>query len=196
MIVFMLLPVEGIVKFLLLLIPYLIIGYDILIKAGKGIINRQPFDECFLMALATVGALIIAVTTGGDYLEAIAVMLFYQIGELFESYAVGKSRRSISELMDIRPDYANIETDGKLERVDPDEVEPGTVIVVQPGEKVPIDGIVTEGRSTLDTAALTGESLPRDVSEGDEVISGCINTNGVLKIRTTSDAVNSIAPTA
>lgn len=187
MIVFMLLPVEGIVKFALLLIPYLIIGYDILIKAGKGIINRQPFDECFLMALATVGALIIAVTTGGDYLEAIAVMLFYQIGELFESYAVGKSRRSISELMDIRPDYANIETDGKLERVDPDEVEPGTVIVVQPGEKVPIDGIVTEGRSTLDTAALTGESLPRDVSEGDEVISGCINQSGLLKIRTTKE---------
>ncbi len=187
MIVFMLLPVEGIVKFALLLIPYLIIGYDILIKAGKGIINRQPFDECFLMALATVGALIIAVTTGGDYLESIAVMLFYQIGELFESYAVGKSRRSISELMDIRPDYANIETDGKLERVDPDEVEPGTVIVVQPGEKVPIDGIVTEGRSTLDTAALTGESLPRDVSEGDEVISGCINQSGLLKIRTTKE---------
>ena len=185
--VLLLLPVEGWLRFALFLVPYLIIGYDILIKAGKGIINRQPFDECFLMALATVGALIIAVTTGGDYLEAIAVMLFYQIGELFESYAVGKSRKNISDLMDISPDYANIETDGKLERVDPDEVEPGTVIVVQPGEKVPIDGIVTEGRSTLDTAALTGESLPRDVSEGDEVISGCINQSGLLKIRTTKE---------
>lgn len=180
-------PAEGILRFIIYLVPYLVIGYDILIKAGKGIKNRQVFDENFLMAVATVGAIIIAVTGDGDYTEAIAVMLFYQIGELFQSYAVGKSRRNISELMDIRPDYANIERDGKLEQIDPDEVETGTVIVVQPGEKVPIDGIVTEGHSTLNTSALTGESLPREVSEGDEIISGCINMNGVLKIRTTKE---------
>ncbi len=180
-------PAEGILRFIIYLVPYLIIGYDILIKAGKGIKNRQVFDENFLMAVATVGAIIIAVTGDGDYTEAIAVMLFYQIGELFQSYAVGKSRKNISELMDIRPDYANIERDGKLEQIDPDEVETGTVIVVQPGEKVPIDGIVTAGHSTLNTSALTGESLPREVSEGDEIISGCINMNGVLKIRTTKE---------
>ena len=180
-------PAEGILRFIIYLVPYLVIGYDILIKAGKGIKNRQVFDENFLMAVATVGAIIIAVTGDGDYTEAIAVMLFYQIGELFQSYAVGKSRKNISELMDIRPDYANIERDGKLEQIDPDEVETGTVIVVQPGEKVPIDGIVTAGHSTLNTSALTGESLPREVSEGDEIISGCINMNGVLKIRTTKE---------
>lgn len=180
-------PAEGILRFVIYLVPYLVIGYDILIKAGKGIKNRQVFDENFLMAVATVGAIIIAVTGDGDYTEAIAVMLFYQIGELFQSYAVGKSRRNISELMDIRPDYANIERGGKLEQIDPDEVETGTVIVVQPGEKVPIDGIVTEGHSTLNTSVLTGESLPREVSEGDEIISGCINMNGVLKIRTTKE---------
>jgi Cd2+/Zn2+-exporting ATPase len=167
---------------------YLIIGYDILIKAFKGIKNRQVFDECFLMAIATVGAMALALyEQSGDYTEAIAVMLFYQIGEWFQSYAVGKSRRNISELMDIRPDYANIETDGRIERVDPDEVEVGSIITVQPGEKIPIDGVVTEGTSNLDTAALTGESLPRDISAGDEVISGCINLTGVLKIRTTKE---------
>ncbi len=182
-----LVPVEGLLRFILYLVPYLVIGYDILIKAGKGIRNRQVFDENFLMAVATVGAIIIAVTGDGDYTEAIAVMLFYQIGELFQSYAVGKSRRSISELMDIRPDHANIEKDGRLEQVDPDEVEPGTVIVVQPGEKVPIDGIVEEGSSTLNTSALTGESLPREVSDGEEIVSGCINMTGVLKIRTTKE---------
>lgn len=182
-----LVPVEGLLRFILYLVPYLVIGYDILIKAGKGIRNRQVFDENFLMAVATVGAIVIAVTGDGDYTEAIAVMLFYQIGELFQSYAVGKSRRSISELMDIRPDHANIEKDGRLEQVDPDEVEPGTVIVVQPGEKVPIDGIVEEGSSTLNTSALTGESLPREVSDGEEIVSGCINMTGVLKIRTTKE---------
>lgn len=180
-------PIQGVLRFLIYLVPYLVIGYDILIKAGKGIRNRQVFDENFLMAIATVGAIVIAVTGDGDYTEAIAVMLFYQIGELFQSYAVGKSRRNISELMDIRPDYANIEKDGKLEQVDPDEVEIGTVIVVQPGEKVPIDGIVVNGASTLNTAALTGESVPRSVGEGDEIISGCVNMNGVLKIRTTKE---------
>ena len=165
---------------------YLVIGYDILLKAGKGIINLRPFDECFLMAFATVGAFALAVIEkSGDYNEAIAVMLFYQIGELFQSYAVGKSRRNISDLMDIRPDYANIEKDGELEQVDPDTVEIGTVIVVKPGEKVPIDGIVVEGTSSLNTAALTGESVPRDVASGDEIISGCINLTGVLRIRTT-----------
>ena len=178
-------PVKGILRMILFLIPYLVIGYDILKKAGKGILNRQVFDENFLMAVATIGAIAIAIyDRSGNFSEAVAVMLFYQIGELFQSYAVGKSRRNISELMDIRPDYANIEQDGKLEKVDPDEVEIGTVIVVQPGEKVPIDGIVIEGTSTLNTSALTGESLPRETKVGDEIISGCINMTGVLKIRT------------
>ncbi len=181
------LPFTGYVRFLFYLIPYLVIGYDILIKAFKGIKNRQPFDESLLMAVATIGAIAIALHGDGDYTEAIAVMLFYQIGEWFQSYAVGKSRRNISDLMDIRPDYANIEQDGRLEQVDPDEVEIGSVIVVQPGEKVPIDGIVMEGSSTLNTSALTGESLPRDAKEGDEIISGCINMTGVLKIRTTKE---------
>ena len=181
-VVFSLLPVEGYLRFGLFMIPYLVIGYDILQKAFKGIKNKQVFDENFLMAVATVGAILL-----GDYSEGVAVMLFYQIGELFQSYAVGKSRRNISELMDIRPDYANIEVDGKLEQVDPDEVEIGTVIVVQPGEKVPIDGVIVEGTSTLNTSALTGESLPRDAKTGDEVISGCINMTGVLKIRTTKE---------
>lgn len=175
-------------RFLLYLAAYLVIGYDILRKAGRGILNRRVFDENFLMAIATVGAFALAVYTGsGDYNEAVTVMLFYQIGELFQSYAVGKSRRNISALMDIRPDYANVERDGKLEQVDPDEVEIGSVIVVQPGEKVPLDGIVLEGTSGLNTSALTGESLPRDVKQGDEIISGCINMTGVLKIRTTKE---------
>lgn len=187
------LPIEGLPRFFLYLIPYLVIGYDILIKAGKGILNRQIFDENFLMAIATIGAMIIGVVDSGDYVEAIAVMLFYQIGELFQSYAVGKSRRNISELMDIRPDYANIEEDGKLIQVDPDEVEIGTVIVVQPGEKIPIDGVVIEGMSSLNTSALTGESLPRDVKINDEVVSGCINMTGVLKIRTTKEFGESTA---
>ena len=180
-------PVEGMARFILYLVPYLVIGYDILLKAFKGIKNRQPFDESLLMAVATVGAIVIALTDSGDYTEAIAVMLFYQVGEWFQSYAVGKSRRNISDLMDIRPDYANIETDGKLTQVDPDEVEIGSVIVVQPGEKVPIDGIIIEGSTALNTSALTGESLPREAGEGDEVISGCINMTGVLKIRTTKE---------
>ena len=181
-------PVEGVLRFLLYLVTYFIIGYDILWKALKGIRNRQVFDENFLMAVATVGAIALALyDQTGDYTEAVAVMLFYQVGELFQSYAVGKSRRNISELMDIRPDYANIEKDGVLEKVDPDEVEVGTVIVVQPGEKVPIDGVVTEGASSLNTSALTGESLPRDVKAGDEIISGCINMTGLLKIRTTKE---------
>ena len=187
MIVFALLPIDGIFRFVMFLIPYLIIGYDILLKALKGIKNRQVFDENFLMAVATVGAIIIAVTKSGDYVEAIAVMLFYQIGELFQSYAVGKSRKNISELMDIRPDYANVEINGKLEQVDPEEVSVGSIIVVQPGEKVPIDGIVIEGVSSLNTSALTGESFPRDIKAGDEIISGCINMTGVLKIKTTKD---------
>ena len=180
-------PSEGVLRFALYMVPYLIIGYDILLKAGKGIKNRQVFDENFLMAVATVGAIVLAVTGDGDYTEAIAVMLFYQVGEWFQSYAVGKSRRNISELMDIRPDYANVEREGKLLQVDPDEVEIGTVIVVQPGEKVPIDGIVEEGNSSLNTSALTGESVPRDIKPGDEIISGCINMTGVLKIRTTKE---------
>ena len=181
-VIFSLLPAEGYLRFVLFMIPYLVIGYDILKKAFKGILNKQVFDENFLMAVATVGAILL-----GDYSEGVAVMLFYQIGELFQSYAVGKSRRNISELMDIRPDYANIEKDGTLEQVDPDEVEIGTIIVVQPGEKVPIDGVITEGTSTLNTSALTGESLPRDAKAGDEVISGCINMTGLLKIRTTKE---------
>ena len=171
--------------FLLWLVPYGIIGYDILKKAWKGILNRQVFDENFLMAVATLGALAIGLLKTGDYDEAVAVMLFYQIGELFQSYAVGKSRRNISELMDIRPDYANIEQGGELVRVDPDEVEIGSVIVVNPGEKIPIDGVVEAGESSLNTSALTGESVPRDVKLGDEVVSGCINMSGVLRIRTT-----------
>ncbi len=179
-------PVTGAARFLLYLIPYLVIGYDILLKALKGIRNRQVFDESFLMAVATVGAIALAVfEKSGDYTEAVAVMLFYQIGEWFQSYAVGKSRRNISDLMDIRPDYANIEKDGKLEKTDPDEVEIGSIIVVQPGEKVPIDGVIVEGSSSLNTSALTGESIPRDAKTGDEIISGCINMTGVLKIRTT-----------
>ena len=183
MVVLSLLPIDGWLKFLLFMIPYLVIGHDILLKAWKGILNRQVFDENFLMAVATIGAILL-----GDYKEGVAVMLFYQIGELFQSYAVGKSRRNISELMDIRPDYANIEKeDGTLEQVDPDEVEIGSVIVVQPGEKVPIDGVIEEGRTSLNTSALTGESLPREAGVGDEVISGCINMSGVLKIRTTKE---------
>ena len=181
-------PVSGMVRFGLYLVPYLIIGYDILWKAFKGVKNRQPFDESLLMAIATLGAIILAVYEDGDYTEAIGVMLFYQIGEWFQSYAVGKSRRNISELMDIRPDYANVEREnGQLEAVDPDEVEVGTIIVVKPGEKIPIDGEVVEGSSTLNTSALTGESLPREVESGYEVISGCININGLLKVRTTNE---------
>ena len=187
MIVLHFVPAKGAARFVLYLLPYLVIGYDILIKAFKGIKNRQPFDESLLMAIATVGAIVIALTDSGDYTEAIAVMLFYQVGEWFQSYAVGKSRRNISDLMDIRPDYANIEKAGKLEKIDPDEVEIGSVIVVQPGEKVPIDGIIIEGSTTLNTSALTGESLPREAAEGDEVISGCINMTGVLKVRTTKE---------
>jgi Cd2+/Zn2+-exporting ATPase len=176
------LSVDGYLEFALYMIPYLVIGYDILIKAFKGIRNKQVFDENFLMAVATIGAILLK-----DYKEGTAVMLFYQIGELFQSYAVGKSRRNITELMDIRPDYANIENDGKLEKVDPDEVEIGSIIVVQPGEKVPLDGVIVEGTTTLNTSALTGESLPRSAKPGDEIISGCINMTGVLKIRTTKE---------
>ena len=176
------LPVDGYLRMALYMVPYLVIGYDILRKAWKGICNRQMFDENFLMAVATIGAIAL-----GDYKEGVAVMLFYQIGELFQSYAVGKSRRNISDLMDIRPDYANIETDGQMEKVDPDEVEIGTVIIVQPGEKVPIDGVVVEGHSSLNTSALTGESVPREVAVGEEIISGCINISGLLKIRTTKE---------
>lgn len=187
MIILHFVPVKGVIRFLLYLIPYFVIGYDILRKAFKGIMNHQVFDENFLMAVATVGAIIVALSENGDYTEAIAVMLFYQIGELLQSYAVGKSRRNISELMDIRPDYANVEVDGKLEQADPDEVEIGSVIVVKPGEKVPIDGIIIDGSSTLNTSALTGESVPRDAKCGDEIISGCINLSGVLKIRTTKE---------
>ena len=187
MVVLAFIPTEGILRFCLYMVPYLVIGYDILRKAGLGIYHKQVFDENFLMAIATVGAIVIAVTGDGDYTEAVAVMLFYQIGELFQSYAVGKSRKNISELMDIRPDYANIEADGNLEQVDPDEVDIGSIIIVQPGEKVPIDGIVVDGESTLNTVALTGESIPRDVKTGEEITSGCINMTGVLKIQTTKE---------
>lgn len=187
MVVLAFIPTEGILRFCLYMVPYLVIGYDILRKAGLGIYHKQVFDENFLMAIATVGAIVIAITGDGDYTEAVAVMLFYQIGELFQSYAVGKSRKNISELMDIRPDYANIEVDGKLEQIDPDEVEIGSIIIVQPGEKVPIDGIVADGESTLNTIALTGESIPRDVRAGEEITSGCINMTGVLKIQTTKE---------
>mgnify|MGYP000615591809 CR=1 FL=1 len=187
MIILHFIPVKGIIRFLLYMVPYLVIGYDILKKAFKGIKNKQVFDENFLMAVATVGAIAVALYENGDYTEAIAVMLFYQIGELFQSYAVGKSRKNISELMDIRPDYANIEVDGKLTQVDPDEVAIGSVIVVQPGEKVPIDGVVVEGTSTLNTSALTGESVPREITVDQDVISGCVNLTGLLKIRTTKE---------
>ncbi len=194
MIVLHFVPAEGWVRFLLYMIPYLLVGYDILIKAGKGIKNRQPLDECLLMVIATLGAIVIALIDTGDYVEAVAVMLFYQIGEWFQSYAIGRSRKNISELMDIRPDYANVRAeDGSLERVDPDEVEVGTIIVCQPGEKIPIDGVVVSGHSSLDTAALTGESKPRTASEGDEVISGCINMTGVLEIQTTREFGESTA---
>ena len=187
MIAFLFIPMEGALRFIAYMIPYLIIGYDILIRAFKGILNKQVFDENFLMAIATVGGIALAIVDNGDYTEAIAVMLFYQIGEWFQSYAVGKSRKNISDLMDIRPDYAHIEKDGHLEQVDPDEVEIGSTIVVQPGEKVPLDGIVLEGFSTLNTSALTGESLPRDICPGEEIISGCINMTGVLKVQTTKE---------
>ena len=180
-------PLTGWVRFAAYLAPYLIIGYDILRKAAKGVANRQPFDECFLMAVATLGAMAVAITGGGDYTEAVAVMLFYQIGEWFQSYAVDRSRRNISELMDIRPDYANLEAEGQVTRVDPDEVPPGSVILVQPGEKVPLDGVVVEGSSTLNTSALTGESLPREIQAGEEIISGCVNLTGLLKVRTTKE---------
>ena len=182
MVVLSLLPIDGWLKFVLFMIPYLVIGHDILLKAWKGILNRQVFDENFLMAVATIGAILL-----GDYKEGVAVMLFYQIGELFQSIAVGKSRRNISALMDIRPDYANVEVDGKLEKVDPDEVAVGTEITVNPGEKIPIDGIVTSGDTSLNTSALTGESLPRNIKTGDEVISGCINMTGVIKVKTTKE---------
>lgn len=187
MIALQFLQTEGLVRFALYMVPYLVIGYDILRKAAIGIWKRQVFDENFLMAVATVGAIIIGISSSGDYVEAVAVMLFYQIGEWFQSYAVGKSRRNISELMDIRPDYANLESDGEIQTVDPDEVEIGSIIVVRPGEKVPIDGVVVEGNSSLDTSALTGESLPRGVTEGDEITSGSINLTGVLRIRTTKE---------
>lgn len=193
MVVLHFLPIKGYLRFLCYLVPYLVIGYDILLKAWKGIKNRQPFDESLLMALATVGAIAVAITGDSDYTEAVAVMLFYQVGEWFQSYAVGRSRKNISELMDIRPDYANIERDGNLERVDPDEVEIGSVIVVQPGEKVPIDGIILEGETTLNTSALTGESLPREAHAGDEVLSGCINMTGVLRLQTTKEFGESTA---
>ncbi|MGP1575615.1 heavy metal translocating P-type ATPase [Selenomonas sp.] len=193
MIVMNWLPVEGLPRFFFYVVPYLIIGYDILIKAAKGVWNRRPLDENLLMSIATIGAMGLAVYEDGDYVEGIAVMLFYQVGEWFQSYAVGRSRRNIGELMDIRPDYANVEDNGKLCRVDPDEVEIGTEIIVQPGEKIPLDGIITEGASTLNTSALTGESLPRDVEKGHTVVSGCINLTGVLKIRTTKEFDESTA---
>ena len=187
MIILHFVPTEGIVRFVLYMIPYLIVGYDVLRKAWKGIVNRQAFDESLLMAIATIGAIVLALVKDGDYTEAIAVMLFYQVGEWFQSYAVGKSRRNISDLMDIRPEFATIEQDGELVRVDPDEVEVGTEIIVRPGEKIPIDGVILSGNSMLDTSALTGESLPRDAKEGEEVVSGCINLSGVLHIRTTKE---------
>ena len=187
MVVLELLPTTGILRFVLYMIPYLVIGYDILRKAFRGILNRRIFDENFLMVVATLGAIAVGLAGTGDYTEAIAVMLFYQIGELFQSYAVGKSRKNISKLMDIRPDYANVEQEGELVRVDPDEVAVGTEIIVQPGEKVPIDGIVVEGYSTLNTSALTGESLPREIVEGEEIISGCINMTRVLRVKTTKE---------
>lgn len=187
MIILHFVPTEGIVRFVLYMIPYLIVGYDVLRKAWKGIVNRQAFDESLLMAIATIGAIVLALIKDGDYTEAIAVMLFYQVGEWFQSYAVGKSRRNISDLMDIRPEFATIEQDGELVRVDPDEVEEGTEIIVRPGEKIPIDGVILSGNSMLDTSALTGESLPRDAKEGEEVVSGCINLSGVLHIRTTKE---------
>ena len=193
MIVLNFIPVEGAAKFFLYMLPYLIVGYDILLKAAHGIKNLRAFDESFLMAVATLGAIALGLYSDGDYTEAVAVMLFYQIGEWFQSYAIDKSRKNISDLMDIRPDYANIESAGKIEQVDPDEVEIGTAIIVQPGEKIPIDGVIIEGVSTLNTSALTGESLPRNVSVGDEVISGCVNLNGVLKIRTTKNFEDSTA---
>ena len=187
MIILHFVPTEGIVRFVLYMIPYLIVGYDVLRKAWKGIVNRQAFDESLLMAIATIGAIVLALIKDGDYTEAIAVMLFYQVGEWFQSYAVGKSRRNISDLMDIRPEFATIEQDGELVRVDPDEVEVGSEIIVRPGEKIPIDGVILSGNSMLDTSALTGESLPRDAKEGEEVVSGCINLSGVLHIRTTKE---------
>ena len=188
MILLAFIPSAGILRFILYLIPYLIVGYDILIKAVKGIVRGQVLDECFLMATATVGAIALALyERSGDYTEAVAVMLFYQIGELFQSYAVGKSRKNITELMDIRPDYANVEVNGTLEKVDPDDVGIGTIIIVQPGEKVPIDGVVIEGDSSLNTSALTGESLPREIHQGDEIISGSINMTGLLKVKTTKE---------
>ncbi len=187
MVAFIFVPVSGIWRLLLFLVPYLVVGYDILIKAFKGIIHLQPFDECFLMSVATIGAIVVGMMGDGDYVEAVAVMLFYQVGEWFQSYAVGKSRKSISSLMDIRPDHANVEKDGEIEETDPDEVAVGTVIVVRPGERIPIDGVITEGSSSLNTSALTGESLPKDVMVGDEVISGCVNMTGVLRIRTTKE---------
>ena len=186
-----LLEIPVFVKPFLFLIPYFIVGYDILLKALHGIINRQIFDEIFLMAAATIGAFCLAVYENGDYTEAIAVMLFYQTGELFQSYAVGKSRKNIASLMNIRPDYANIEKNGTLEKISPDEVQKGSIIIIKPGEKIPIDGIVIEGHSSLDTGALTGESIPKGVNTGDEVISGCINLSGVLKIKTTREFYDS-----
>ena len=180
-------PASGIIKLVLYVVPYIIVSYDVVIKAFKGVINRQPFDENLLMTIATIGAFIIAFIDGDDYLEAISVMLFYQIGEFFQSYAVGKSRRNISDLIDIMPEYANIEVGNTLEQVDPEDVEVGTVITVLAGEKVPIDGVVVEGESSLNTSALTGESMLQDVCAGDQVISGCINTSGVLKIKTTKE---------
>lgn len=193
MIILNFVQVEGATKFFLYLVPYLIVGYDILLKAAKSLKNLRALDENFLMAVATLGAIALGIYSNGDYTEAVAVMLFYQVGEFFQSYAVNKSRKNISDLMDIRPDYANIETAGKIEQVDPDEIEIGTEIIVQPGEKIPIDGVIVEGNSTLNTAALTGESLPRNVKAGDEVISGCVNLNGVLKIRTTKNFEDSTA---
>lgn len=188
------LGLQGLPRLIAYLVPYLIVGYDILYKAGRGVVRRQPLDECLLMAVATLGALALAIYEDGDYTEAIAVMLFYQVGEWFQSYAIGKSRRDITELMDIRPDYANVAGEnGALQRVDPDEVAVGTVITVQPGEKIPIDGVVVSGASALNTVALTGESLPRDVAAGDEVLSGCINVSGLLRIRTTKEFDESTA---